>query len=87
VGVVVEAPGQDPSPAEMARLIGAIEESGVKAILAEVQFSDELAQTIAAETGAVVVNDLYTDSLGDPPLDTWEAAFQWDVDRISGALR
>lgn len=87
VGVVVEAPGQDPGAAEVADLVTAIRQSGVKAILSETQFSDELAQTIAAETGAAVVSDLYTDTLGDPPLDTYEAAIRYDVEQIAAALR
>jgi ABC-type Zn uptake system ZnuABC Zn-binding protein ZnuA len=56
-------------------------------ILSEVQFSDELAQTIATETGATVVSDLYTDSLGDPPVDTYTGLLRYDVDRIVEALR
>ncbi len=86
VGVVVEAPGQDPSAAEIADLVNAIRQSGVTAILSETQFSDELAHTIAAETGATVVSDLYTDTLGDPPIDTWEAALRHDVEQITAAL-
>lgn len=87
VGVVVEAPGQEPSAAEVARLIGTIRASGVKAILAEAQFGEQLTRTIAAETGATVVSGLYTDSLGNPPLDTYEAAMRWNTEQIVGALR
>jgi manganese/iron transport system substrate-binding protein len=87
VGVVVDSPGQEPSAAEVARLISAIRESGVRLILAEAQFSDRLAQTVAAEAGATVVKELYTDSLGDAPRDTYEEALRWDVDHIVAALR
>lgn len=87
VGVLVEAPGQDPSPAEVARLIESIRQSGVKVILAEAQFGSQLAQTIGDETGVTVVNDLYTDSLGNPPVDTYDGALRWDVERITAALR
>lgn len=87
VGVVVEAPGQEPGAGEVARLVEAIRQAGVPAILAEAQFSDRLAQTIATEAGATVVSELYTDSLGDPPLDSYEAAMRWDVERIVAALR
>jgi ABC-type Zn uptake system ZnuABC Zn-binding protein ZnuA len=86
VGVVVEAPGQDPSAADVAALVQAIRDADVSAILSEVQFSDELAQTIAQETGAAVVADLYTDSLGDPPVDTYEGAIRHDVSQIKTAL-
>ena len=86
VGVVVDAPGQDPSASQVARLIDAIRTSGAQAILAEVQFNDRLARQIAAETGATVISGLYTDSLGDPPLDTYEAIIRHDADLILDAL-
>lgn len=87
VDVLVDSPGQDPSPAEVARVVQAIRAAGVSGILAEAQFSDQLAQTIAAETGAQVISDLYTDSLGDAPVDTYEGALRWDVERIAEALQ
>ena len=87
VGNIVSAPGQDPSAGDLAALIAAIRSSGARAILSEVQFDDELARTIAAETGATVVSDLYTDSLGDPPVDTYAGILRWDVDRVVDALR
>jgi ABC-type Zn uptake system ZnuABC Zn-binding protein ZnuA len=87
VGVIVSAPGQDPSAGELAALVDAIRASGARVILSEIQFSDELARTIAAETGAKVVSDLYTDSLGDPPVDTYPGMLRYDVDRIVAALR
>lgn len=86
VGVLVESPGQDPSPAAIARVIDAIRQSGVKVILAEAQFGDQLAQTISDETGVTVVNDLYTDTLGDAPVDTYDGALRWDVEQITKAL-
>lgn len=86
VGVIVPVPGQDPSAGELAALVDAIRASGVRVILSEVQFSDDLARTIATETGATVVSDLYTDSLGDPPVDTYAGLLRYDVDRIVEAL-
>jgi ABC-type Zn uptake system ZnuABC Zn-binding protein ZnuA len=87
VGVAVEAPGQEPSAGEIAALIDAIRASGVKAILGEVQFPTDLVDQIAAETGAVVEADLYTDSLGDPPVDSYEGMIRWDIEKIVAALR
>jgi len=87
IGVVVDAPGQDPSAGEVAALIDAIRSTGARAILAEVQFNDRLARQIAAETGATVIDDLYTDSLGEAPIDTYEALIRSDADRILEALR
>jgi ABC-type Zn uptake system ZnuABC Zn-binding protein ZnuA len=87
VGVVVEAPGQDPSAGEVAALIDAIDEAGVSAILSESQFPADLVEQIAAETGVVVVADLYSDSLGNPPADSFVGIIAWDVGRLVEALR
>ena len=38
------------------------------------------------ETDAVVVSDLYTDTLGDAPLDTYVAVMRSNVDRVVAAL-
>jgi ABC-type Zn uptake system ZnuABC Zn-binding protein ZnuA len=86
-GVVVDAPGQDPSAGEIADLVARIRAAGVRAIVSEVQFAPDLAQTIAAETGATVIADLYTDSLGDPPVDSYEGLIRYDVGRLVDALR
>lgn len=87
VGVAVEAPGQDPSAAYIGRLIDAIKAAGVKAIFSESQFPTKLVDQLAAETGATVVANLYDDSLGDPPIDSYEAVINWDVDQLVAALR
>jgi ABC-type Zn uptake system ZnuABC Zn-binding protein ZnuA len=87
VGVVVDAPGQDPSAGEVADLIDAIRGSDVAAILSEDQFPAELVEQIAADTGVAVVADLYTDSLGEPPGDSFVGMIRWDVERIVEALR
>jgi ABC-type Zn uptake system ZnuABC Zn-binding protein ZnuA len=86
-GVIIESPGQEPSAGELARLITEIRAANVRAILTEIQFSDRLAQAVSDETGVSVIDDLYTDSLGDPPLDTYEAAMRWNVERIVEGLR
>jgi ABC-type Zn uptake system ZnuABC Zn-binding protein ZnuA len=86
VGVAVEAPGQEPSAADIARLIDAIRTAGVKAVFSEDQFPTDVVDRIAAETGATVVAELYDDSLGDPPIDSYEALIDWDVDQLVEAL-
>jgi ABC-type Zn uptake system ZnuABC Zn-binding protein ZnuA len=87
VGVAVEAPGQEPSAAQIAALVEAIREAGVKAIFSESQFPSELVDRIAAETDATVVADLYTDALGDPPVDSYVGVIEWDASRLVEALR
>jgi len=86
VGSVVGVPGQDPSAGEVATLIDAIKGSGAKAVFAEAGFNPDLARAIATEAGVSVESNLYNDSLGDPPVDTYEGLIRWDVDRIVAAL-
>jgi manganese/iron transport system substrate-binding protein len=87
VGVAVEAPGQDPTAAFTARLIDAIKASGVKAIFSEAQFPTKLVDQLAAETGTKVVANLYDDSVGEPPADTYEGVIDWDATQLVDALR
>ena len=86
VGVIVDAPGQDPSAGEIAALVEAIRSSGAKAVFTEAQFSPDLAETVAAEAGVAVVRDIYNDSLGDPPVDTYEGMMRWNTERTVAAL-
>lgn len=86
VGNVVDAPGQDPSAGQIADLVTRIKASGAKAIFAEAQFNPALATAIANETGAMVVSDLYDDTLGDAPQDTFVGIMQWDEQRVLAAL-
>lgn len=85
-GTIVEAPGQDPSASSVERLVSTIKREGIRAIFAEAQFNDALARAIAAETNAVVVSNLYTDTLGDAPLDSYVAMMRSDVDKVVAAL-
>jgi zinc/manganese transport system substrate-binding protein/manganese/iron transport system substrate-binding protein len=87
VGTIVAAPGQDPSAGEIATLVEAIKASGAKAVFTEAQFSPELAQTVATEAGVKFVSNLYNDSLGDPPVDSYEALIRWDTDKTVEALQ
>ena len=85
-GTIVDAPGQDPSAAQVAALVETVRAKGVKAIFTEAQFSDDLARTIADETGATVVSGLYTDSTGDAPQDSYAELMRWNVDRVLEVL-
>ena len=87
VGSVVQVPGQDPSAGEVAALIDAIKRSGAKAVFTEAGFNPDLSKSIADEAGVKVESNLYNDSLGDPPVDTYEGLIRWDVDKIVAALK
>jgi ABC-type Zn uptake system ZnuABC Zn-binding protein ZnuA len=86
VGTIVDAPGQDPSAGEIATLVEAIRASGAKAVFGEVQFSPDLAEIVAEEADVAVETQLYSDSLGDAPIDTYEGMMRWNVDRVVAAL-
>lgn len=87
VGVAVEAPGQDLSAQEIAALIEAIRAAGVTSIFSEVQFPSKVLDQIAAETGAVVLEDLYSDALGPAPADTYVGAMQKNADAILASFK
>jgi manganese/iron transport system substrate-binding protein len=87
VGVITPSPGQEPSAGEMSALIERVKAAGVPAVFSEAQFSPGLTQSLAREAGVQqVVNDLYNDSLGDPPADTYVGMMRYDVTRIVQAL-
>jgi zinc/manganese transport system substrate-binding protein/manganese/iron transport system substrate-binding protein len=88
VGVILENPGQEPSAADLAALVARVKAAGVRAVFSEAQFSPRLAQTLADEAGIrEVVTTLYTDSLGDPPVDTYEGMMRWDMEQIVQAMQ
>jgi ABC-type Zn uptake system ZnuABC Zn-binding protein ZnuA len=87
VGVVTPSAGQEPSAGELAELVTKVKAARVPAVFSEIQFSPRLIETLANEAGVTrVVSDLYNDSLGDPPLDTYIAMMRYNVQRIVQAL-
>lgn len=86
VGSVVGVPGQDPSAGEVAALVDAIRASGARAVFTEAGFNPELAEAIAADAGVVVESDLYNDSLGDPPVDSYEGLMLWNTEKVVSTL-
>jgi manganese/iron transport system substrate-binding protein len=86
IGVVVSAPGQDPSAGDTADLIDAIKAAHVKLILSEVQFPDTLVRQIASETGATVQSDLLDDALTDT-VASYDEMIRTDTDKIVEGLR
>ena len=87
VGVAVDSPGQDPSAQEIRALIDAIRATGVTALFSEVQLPSKVLDQIAAESGATVLQDLYSDALGAAPADTYLGVMRTNADAILGALR
>jgi ABC-type Zn uptake system ZnuABC Zn-binding protein ZnuA len=88
VGFAQPEPDKEPSPAELAELVEKIKEEQVVAIFSEAQVSPRLAETLAREAGVkTIVADLPTDSLGDPPADSYVGMMRVIVDKIVQALR
>jgi zinc/manganese transport system substrate-binding protein/manganese/iron transport system substrate-binding protein len=87
IGVITPSPGQDPSAGELAQLVDKVRAAHVKAVFSEAQFSPKLTQTLADEAGVQqVITDLYNDSLGDPPADSYVGMMRYDVGRMVQAL-
>ena len=87
VGVITPSPGQEPSAGELAQLVQTVKAAQVKAVFSEAQFSPRLTQALAQEAGVQqVVTDLYNDSLGDPPADTYLGMMRYNVEHIVQAL-
>lgn len=87
VGVAIASPGQDPSAREIAALIDAIRASGVTTVFSEVQFPSKVLTSIAAETGATVLADLYSDALGKAPGDTYLGAMRANATAIASSMQ
>jgi len=87
VGVAIASPGQDPSAREIAALIDAIRAAGVTTVFSEVQFPSKVLNSIAAETGATVLADLYSDALGAAPGDTYIGAMRANATVIVASMQ
>ena len=88
VGFAQPEPGKDPSPPELAELVRTIKAAGVPAIFSEVGVSPALAQTLAREAGVTrIVTDLPTDSVVEPPADTYIGVMRTVTQKITDALK
>jgi len=64
VGVIEAAPGREPSPRHLQKIIAAVKNTGLRAVFAEPQLSPRVAELIAQEAGVKV---LFLDPLGGRP--------------------
>jgi ABC-type Zn uptake system ZnuABC Zn-binding protein ZnuA len=86
IAAVVESPGQEPSPSEIAELTEAIEAQNTPAVFTEPQISEEsriLGQ--AAEEAGVQVCTLYSDSL-DEEVSTYIEMMRFNADELARCL-
>lgn len=79
------ASGGAPSARQLADLIGAIRAANAPAIFLEAGGSVEIAEEVGRETGAEVVTDLLTHTLGRDAT-TYLDMMRWNTERIAGAL-
>ena len=90
VGVIQDEEGHEPDAAELARTVDAVRDNKVRLIFSEPQYSDRLAQTVARESGAEVLQ-LDTVATGPtepgPARGAWLAAMQKNLAALRGALR
>ena len=90
VGLVIPslATHVEPSAEHIAGLVGVIREHNVPALFGETTVSDKLAQAVARETGASLVQ-LYSGSLGEEGsgADTYLTMVRTNVERIVEALK
>jgi len=88
VGFTQPEEGKEPSPSELAALVALVKKEQVPAIFSEAQVSPRLAETLAREAGVkTIVTDLPTDSLGEPPADSYLGMMHTVTDKIVQALR
>jgi len=88
VGFTQPEEGKEPSPSELAALVALVKKEQVPAIFSEAQVSPRLAETLAREAGVkTIVTDLPTDSLGEPPADSYLGMMRTVTDKIVQALR
>ncbi len=87
VSVVEREPGSEPSAGELAETIRAINDSGVKVLFAEPQYSVKAAEAIASETGAkVYILDPVVTGPKDAAPDSYEKTMEENLKVLTEAL-
>jgi ABC-type Zn uptake system ZnuABC Zn-binding protein ZnuA len=78
-----------PSARETAQLIDRIRATGVKAIFTEASINPDLARQLADEAGVMIVDNLYSDSLGPEGsgAETYAGMMRSNTEKIVEALR
>jgi ABC-type Zn uptake system ZnuABC Zn-binding protein ZnuA len=88
IGVVELSPGQEPSPAYIARLVELARANHVRAIFAETEYSPKLVQALARSAGIRTVENLYDDSLASSgPVHDYISMLRHDTEVIVRALK
>ncbi len=87
VGVIEEAPGREPAPKDISRIVKELKKIRAKAVFAEPQFNPKIAEAVAQEAGAKV---LFLDPIGAsnaPDRDTYIKLMLYNISRMERALK
>jgi ABC-type Zn uptake system ZnuABC Zn-binding protein ZnuA len=88
LGFVERNPGQEPNPAQIARLIDLAKRHHVHGVFSEPEYSPKLLYSIAQGAGITVVENLYDDSIGtDPRVANYIAMLTYDTNVIVQTLK
>jgi zinc transport system substrate-binding protein len=84
-GVIEEAPGKEPTPKHIDRILGRIRAMRTKVVFAEPQFSARLAEAIAGEAGGQV---LFLDPLGgEKGRQTYRELMEYNLSVMEKAMK
>jgi len=86
IGVVEEAPGEEPGPQQLARLVERARAAQLPAILVEPQLSPRVAQVLAAEFGATTVLSDPEGDPTDPARNGYAKMMRWNAAAFAKAL-
>lgn len=86
VASIEEVPGEEPSPAELARLADEVQQRGVRVIFSEPQFSPRIVETLARDYGLRIV-ELDPLETGELRADYYEEVMRKNAQAIVEALR
>ncbi|WP_333653395.1 metal ABC transporter substrate-binding protein [Dissulfurispira sp.] len=87
IGVIEEAPGREPAPGDVARIIKDLKKSDIRVVFAEPQFNPKIAEAIAKETNAKV---LFLDPIGAsnaPDRDSYLKLMRYNISQMERAMK
>lgn len=88
LGIIEEAPGQEPNPHDFGHIVDLAVAHHVKAIFGEPEYSPKLAEALARDAGISVVTNLYDDSIGtDPRVNNYVSMLQYDTRALVKSMR
>lgn len=87
VAVVAEDPGQEPSAAEMLRIVKVIKKQGAASIFTEPQYPAKVGRTIASEAGiSVEILDPVASGPDNAPLDYYQQVMRKNLETLKKTL-